>query len=204
MDWILKTSGKDRAGIEWPDGEKLSDLTLQTTLLSLKTHGKECKPRHQKRETKSWIKRNRRVSRILQHSWAAPSPTTEVVTGRLWYYRVKPTVYFDGWGWIWASRKIKLQLYNSLILAVLYCGAETWPMIKSKLTIRKLEAAHHRWLRKILHISWTNKVTNEKVRELAQQGIIIKQLVTQHMLVIHKLTNRSCGLATAVSDGKIC
>jgi len=34
--------------------------------------------------------------------------------------------------------------------------------------------------------------------------IIIKQLVTQHMSVKNKLTNRNCGLATAVSDGKIC
>jgi len=34
--------------------------------------------------------------------------------------------------------------------------------------------------------------------------IIIKQLVTQHMSVKNKLTNHSCGLATAVSDGKIC
>jgi len=34
--------------------------------------------------------------------------------------------------------------------------------------------------------------------------IIIEQLVTQHMSVKNKLTNRSCGLATAVSDGKSC
>jgi len=33
--------------------------------------------------------------------------------------------------------------------------------------------------------------------------IIIKALV-QHMSVKNKLTSRSCGLATAVSDGKIC
>jgi len=42
----------------------------------------------------------------------------------------------------------------------------------TKSTTRKLEAAHHRWLRKILNISWKDKVTNEKVRELAQQGIL--------------------------------
>jgi len=42
----------------------------------------------------------------------------------------------------------------------------------TKTTTKKLEAAHHRWLRKILHISWKDKVTDEKVRELAQQGII--------------------------------
>jgi len=34
--------------------------------------------------------------------------------------------------------------------------------------------------------------------------IIIKQLVTQDFSVKNELTNRSCGLATAVSDGKIC
>jgi len=33
---------------------------------------------------------------------------------------------------------------------------------------------------------------------------IIKQLLTQHMSVKNKLTNRICRLATAVSDGKIC
>jgi len=73
-----------------------------------------------------------------------------------------------------ASRKIsshvKVQLYNSLVLAVLLYGAETWPMTKS--TTRKLEAEYHRWLRKILHVSWKDKVTNEKIRELVQQGIL--------------------------------
>jgi len=36
-------------------------------------------------------------------------------------------------------------------------------------TTKKLEAAHHRWLRKILRISWKDKVTNQKVRALSQQ-----------------------------------
>jgi len=35
---------------------------------------------------------------------------------------------------------------------------------------KKLKAAHIRWLRKILHISLRDKVTHEKVRELAKQG----------------------------------
>jgi len=42
----------------------------------------------------------------------------------------------------------------------------------TKSTSRKLEAAHHSWLRKNLHISWKDKVTNEKVRELPQQGLL--------------------------------
>ena len=39
----------------------------------------------------------------------------------------------------------------------------------TKVTTRKLEVAHHRWLRKILRITWRDKVTNEKIRELTQQ-----------------------------------
>jgi len=53
---------------------------------------------------------------------------------------------FGRLGRIWASRKIsvrvKIQLYNSLVLAVLLYGAETWPI--TKLKTRKLEAEHHR------------------------------------------------------------
>jgi len=79
---------------------------------------------------------------------------------------------FGRLGRIWASRNIstqvKVRLYESLVLAVLLYGAETWPIKQS--TARKLEAAHHRWLRKILHISWKDKTTNDKVRELTQQA----------------------------------
>ena len=78
---------------------------------------------------------------------------------------------FGQLGRFWASRsistKVKVRLYVSLVLAVLLYGAETWPM--TKVTTRKLEAAHHRWLRKILRITWRDKVTNEKIRELTQQ-----------------------------------
>jgi len=30
---------------------------------------------------------------------------------------------------------------------------------------KKLEAAHHRWQRRILHISWKDKITNKTIRE---------------------------------------
>jgi len=37
---------------------------------------------------------------------------------------------------------------------------------------KKLEAAHHRWIRKILHILWKDMVSNEKVRELTGQQLL--------------------------------
>ena len=60
-----------------------------------------------------------------------------------------------------------MRLYVSLVLAVVLYGAEIWPM--TKVTTRKLEAEHHRWLRKIRRITWRDKVTNEKIREQTQQ-----------------------------------
>jgi len=42
-------------------------------------------------------------------------------------------------------------------------SAELWPV--SVTQMKKLEAAHHRWQRSILGISWKDKVTSEKVRE---------------------------------------
>jgi len=38
---------------------------------------------------------------------------------------------------------------------------------------KKLEAAHHRWLRKILLILWKDMVSNEKVRELTGQQLLV-------------------------------
>jgi len=43
-------------------------------------------------------------------------------------------------------------------------SAELWPGL-SHPNEKKLEAAHDRWQRSILGISWNDKVTNEKVRE---------------------------------------
>jgi len=66
MDWILKTSMKDRAEIEQLDAEKLSDLDFADDMLSLKTHGKKCKPRHQHR------KRGRQRSLNWSLTWQRP------------------------------------------------------------------------------------------------------------------------------------
>jgi len=37
---------------------------------------------------------------------------------------------------------------------------------------KKLEAAHHRWQRKILKISWKDMITNKIVRERTGQAIL--------------------------------
>jgi len=77
MDWILKTTMKDRAGIKWIDGLKLSDVDFAYDIAFLEYSWDWLltwqRPRswlwvielENNRQHRSWIKRNRRVSRIL-------------------------------------------------------------------------------------------------------------------------------------------
>jgi len=103
--------------------------------------------------------------------WEAPSARTGGCDREIMIRLDKANSAFGRLGRILASRSIstsvKVRLYESLVLPVLLYGAETWPM-KQTFT-KKLEAAHHRWLRKILRISWKDKVTNERIRQLTQQ-----------------------------------
>ena len=68
---------------------------------------------------------------------------------------------------IWKSKtlntKIKIRLYESLVMSTLLYAAETWPMTVADM--KKLEAAHHRWQRKILGVSWKDMVRNEEIRQ---------------------------------------
>src|SRR6218665_3699500 len=55
-------------------------------------------------------------------------------------------------------------------------GAETWPITVANGRI--LESAHHRWLRRILHVTWRDKITNKRIRERTGQeelGCIIRR-----------------------------
>jgi len=66
---------------------------------------------------------------------------------------------------IWRDRKlrlpIKIRLYTSIVKAVLLYNAEMWPLTKTE--TQRLEAAHHKWLRRILNVSWKDMVRNESI-----------------------------------------
>src|SRR6218665_3120961 len=67
-----------------------------------------------------------------------------------------------------ASRpNAKIQLYNAIVVSTLPYGSETWPMTVANR--KRLEAAHHRWLRRILHVSWRDKILNKSIRERTGQ-----------------------------------
>jgi len=72
---------------------------------------------------------------------------------------------------IWKSNgcsvDTKVRLYESIVLSTLLYEAETWPITVAN--GRRLEAAHHRWLRRILHVTWRDKITNKVIRERTRQ-----------------------------------
>jgi len=55
-----------------------------------------------------------------------------------------------------------MRLYEAIILSTVLYSADVWPLTAT-LTTRQ-NAAHQRWQRSILVISWKDRVTNEEVK----------------------------------------
>jgi len=56
------------------------------------------------------------------------------------------------------------------VLATLKYGSETSPMTVTN--NKKSETAHHKWLRRILGVTWKQRITNEEVRRKTGMGKI--------------------------------
>ena len=69
-----------------------------------------------------------------------------------------------------------MRLYESLVKSTMLYSAELWPLtIPQK---KKLEAAHHKFQRRLLGITWKDKVRNEDIRnqtKLQRMYLIIKE-----------------------------
>ena len=72
------------------------------------------------------------------------------------------------------SRRTKFRIFNTNFKAVLLYGSETWRTTKQ--TSQKLQTFVNKCLRRILKISWTDRVTNEMLWELAGEEPIITQI----------------------------
>jgi hypothetical protein len=70
------------------------------------------------------------------------------------------------WKSMGISRKTKLKLIDVLIMSILRYGSECWTMKESD--IRRLEAFHHKALRRALGIMWFELVSNKEVRKRAE------------------------------------
>ncbi|XP_063386472.1 uncharacterized protein LOC134672159 [Cydia fagiglandana] len=64
------------------------------------------------------------------------------------------------------TTKTKMTVYQTCVLSILLYGAETWTSYANQ--ERRLNTFHMRCLRSILNITWKDRVTNERVLEIAQ------------------------------------
>jgi len=60
------------------------------------------------------------------------------------------------------SLKVNMRLYEGIILSTLLHSADVRPPTAA--LTKRLNAAHNKWQRNILGISWIDRVTNEEVR----------------------------------------
>ena len=75
---------------------------------------------------------------------------------------------------LWKSKQLsiplKCKLYRALVLSVVLYSSETWTMNKS--TQRKLESFHTSCLRRILCLSYMERVTNEEVQARSRMSTL--------------------------------
>ena len=82
---------------------------------------------------------------------------------------------------IWRDKqltlKIKIRLYKSLVLTTALYGSETW---KDTAAVRKLtDPFHTKCLRKILNISWKDRITNVEVYRRTEETPLSNKIFTK-------------------------
>jgi len=84
--------------------------------------------------------------------------------------------YFQETRWYMAPVTYRTSNQNSAqrvtgigYIKFVYC-AETWPI--TEVNRKRLEGFHHNCLRRIMNISWKDKVTNESVRRTTDQSLL--------------------------------
>jgi len=199
MDWTLKNAvDKNNFGLDWVDGLKLADLDFADDIALLSktrnemqeiTDNVEDEARkvglHINTQKTKLVKIGKiegtnpvqagggQVEEVEQFCYLGSVITNDSSCDKEIKTRMgKANSTFGRLLNIWRNKrlnvKVKVRLYDSLVLSTLRYGAETWSMTAANM--RKLEAAHHKWLRRILGITWKDMVTNEEVRKRTGMG----------------------------------
>jgi hypothetical protein len=199
MDWILKKAvDAGSCGLEWLDGNKLADLAFADDIALLDdtwSGMQELTSSIEEEARKVGLYMNTGKTKLMKIGSFKETESIQVGGGQIENVEefcylgsvisrdgscdkeirtrmAKANTTFGRLTNIWKSKRlnlhVKIRLYESLVLSTLQYGAETWPMTVAN--GKKLEAAHHKWLRRILGITWKQKVTNEEVRKRTGMG----------------------------------
>ena len=109
---------------------------------------------------------------------------------------------------VWNDRSIllscKIRLMRSLVISVFLFVCESWTLTAE--LQRRIQAMEMRCYRKILHISYKDHVTNEKVRAKIRQAVGPHEdltIVKRRTLQWYGHVSRSSGLAETILQGTL-
>jgi hypothetical protein len=192
IDWVMRRTAHNGACITWVDGKKLKDLDFvddialicdnhadmqtltsivenESAKVGLLLNGGKCKVM----VSENWVDDSdiqaagTHIKVVEDFCYLGSyisnnSSCEEDIKVRIG----KAAASFGRLSNIWNSKTVSqtvtVKLYETLILSILLCSAELWPITVT--AMKKLEAAHHRWQRTLLGITWKDKVKNEEVR----------------------------------------
>jgi len=80
---------------------------------------------------------------------------------------------------IWRANEIKFNIklrifFNSNVKTVLVYGSETWR--STQMTLKRIQTFINKCLRRILHLKWTDKVSNTTFWKMTKQLLIESEI----------------------------
>ena len=99
----------------------------------------------------------------------------------------------------------KIRLMSSLVTSIFLYACESWTLTAE--LQRRIQAMEMRCYRRVLHISYKDRVTNEEVRAKIQQAIGTHEdlltIVKRRKLQWYEHVSRSSGLAKSILQGTV-
>ena len=197
IDWIMKkTTTNRRNGIQWTPWSQLDDLDFADDLALLSHSHQQMQEKTELLNTMSTqlgLNINRSKTMIMKANTKNNNPITmngepleetdsfmylgstinknggtqENVKART----QKAKVAFIMLRKIWSAKQIKtntkLRIFNSNVKTVLLYGAETWRSTQT--TLKRIQTFINKCLRRILHLKWTDKISNTTLWEMTKQ-----------------------------------
>src|SRR6218665_2566554 len=154
VDWVMTRlmSGKNTV-IKWVNGDRLGDLDFADDIALLENSWKGMKDLTDRTQKEAAKEADSSCDRKIKVRIGRANAT---------FGRLDKILKKNG-----CSTTTKIRLHNVMVVSTLLYGSETWPITVANR--KRLEAAHHRRLRRILHVSWPDKITNKSIRERTGQ-----------------------------------
>ena len=157
----------------------------------------EIKVNGQKLET---VTSFRHVGSVITDEGSKPEILSRIVQATAALTRLKP---------VWIDKSIsvssKIRLMHSRVTFIFLYACELWTLTAE--LQRRIQAMEMRCYRKILHISYTDNVTNEEVCAKIQQAIEphedLLTIVKRRKLQRYGHVSRSAGLAKTILQGRV-